>query len=169
MDLIDEEDDTTIALGNLVDDTLQALLELTFIFGSCHQSTHVERVELLVLQILGHIASYDTSCQSLNDGGLTCTRLTYQNRIVLGTATQYLQNTTYLIVTTDNWVEFALTRQVNQILGVLLETLIVVVGTLRLYLLALTQFLNGSLHLLFGATGILHDTGCCGVDTEQGE
>ena len=143
VDLVDEQDDATVALGNLVDDTLKSLLELTFIFRTCDKCAHVERVELLVLKVLGHIATNDTTGQSLNDSRLTSTRLTYKNRVVLSAAGENLQYATDLVITTDDWVELALTSHLNKILGELLKTLVVVVGTLRLYLLTLTKLLDG--------------------------
>ena len=143
VDLVDEQDDATVALSNLVDDALKTLLELTFIFCTCNKRAHVERVELLVLKVLGHIATNDTTGQSLNDSRFTSTRLTYKNRVVLGAARENLQYATNLVITTDDRVELALTSHLNKILGELLKTLVVVVGTLRLYLLTLTKLLDG--------------------------
>ena len=77
VDLVDEEDDASIALGHLVDDTLETLLKFTFVFGASHKCTHVEAVELLVLEVLGHVASHDTFGQSFHDGGLARAWLTY--------------------------------------------------------------------------------------------
>ena len=77
VNLVDEQDDTPFGLRHLVDDTLQAFLKLALVLGTGHQGTHVERVELLVLQVLGHVATDDTSGQSFYDGCLTRTRLTY--------------------------------------------------------------------------------------------
>ena len=77
VDLVDKQDDAALGLGHLVDHTLQALLKLTFVLGTCYQCTHIQRVELLVLQVLGHIATHNTTSQSLNDGCFTCTRFTY--------------------------------------------------------------------------------------------
>ena len=130
MDLVDEEDDATLGLRHLVDDRLQTLLELTLILRTSDQRTHIERVELLVLQVLRHVATNDTACQSFDDGGLTRTRLTNQNRVVLRTTRQDLQHATNLVVTSDDRVELTLTSQVDQILGILLQRLVVVVGRL---------------------------------------
>ena len=169
VDLIDEEDDAAFCLRHLVDDALQALLKLTLILRTCHQRTHIEGIELFVLQVLWHVATYDTTCQTFHDGGLTSTWLTNQDRVVLRMTGEDLQQTTDLIVTPDHRVELTLTRHINKVLGVLLQTLVVVVSRLRLYLLSLAQCLDGLQHLLLRTTGILHDTGCGGVHAEQGE
>ena len=131
VDLIDEEDDAAFCLRHLVDDALQTFLEFTFVFRTSHQRTHVEGVELLVLQVLGYISPYDTTCQTFHDGGLTRTGFADQDRVVLRTTREDLQQTADLIVTSDHRIEFALTRQIDQVLGVLLQRLIVVVS--RLY------------------------------------
>ena len=77
VNLIDEEDDTTIGTCNLRDNTLQSFLELALILRTCHKSTHIERIEHLILQVLRHVTTHDTLCQPLDDGSLTSTRLTY--------------------------------------------------------------------------------------------
>ena len=128
MDLIDEEDDATLGLRHLVDHAFQTLLKLTLILRSSHQCTHIERVELLVLQVLWYVATHDTSCQTLNDSGLTCTRFTNQNRVVLCSTTQNLQQPSDLIITTNHWVELTLACEVYQVFGILFEALIVLIS-----------------------------------------
>ena len=77
VDLVDEEDDLPVALRHLVDDGFQPFLELTFVFGTGDEGTHVQRVELLVLQVLRHVAPQDAVGQPFDDGRLTCSRFTY--------------------------------------------------------------------------------------------
>jgi len=77
MYFVNEKNNLPIGRDDLVDDGLQSLLKLTFIFGTSHQSTHVERIELLVLQILGHIATQDAVGKTFHDGSLSRTRFTY--------------------------------------------------------------------------------------------
>src|SRR5574344_1482579 len=77
MYLIDEEDDVTVALCHLVDHALQSFLEFTFIFGTCEQSPHIQREQLLVFQVFRHIPPYDTFGEPFHDSRLTRTRFTY--------------------------------------------------------------------------------------------
>ena len=167
--LVDEQDNTPIGFRHLVDDALQALLELTLVLGTSYQGTHVKRVELLVLQVFRHVATYDTSRQSFDDGRLTRTGFTDEYRVVLRAAAQDLQHTTNLIVTANDGVELTMTGQLHQVLGVLLQRLVVVVGTLRLHLLPLSQFLDGTAQVLLRDTGILHDAACRGTVSQQGQ
>ena len=143
MNLIDEEDDVAVGVGYFLDNALQALLELTFVLSTSNECAHVERIELLVLQVLRHIATHDTLCKTLHDGGLTSTRLTYQDRVVLGTARENLKHTANLFVTANHWVELATSGLLHEVLGVLFKTLIVLVGALALHVLTLSQLLDG--------------------------
>ena len=128
--LINEENDASLAFRHLVDDALQTFLKLTFILRTCHERTHVEGKELLVLQVFGHVTTHDTLGQTFYNGCFTCARLTNQDRVVLRTATQDLQYATDLVVAPNHRIEFALTGQVDEVLGIFTQRLIVVVGTL---------------------------------------
>ena len=83
VDLVDEEDDSPFGLRHLVDDALQTLLELTLILRTSHQRTHIEGIQLLVFQVLRHVATHNTACEALDDSGFTRTWLTNQNRVIL--------------------------------------------------------------------------------------
>ena len=56
VDLVDEQDDVA-AGADLLEHLLQALLEVTAVAGAGDQRAEVERVELLVLERLGHVAA----------------------------------------------------------------------------------------------------------------
>ena len=86
VNLVDKEDYLTLRLDDGIDDTLQTLLELTLVLGTSHEGTHIEGVYLLFLKVLRHVTTHDTLCQTFGNGCLTSTRLTYQNRVVLGTS-----------------------------------------------------------------------------------
>ena len=137
MYLIDEEDYAAFALGHLVDYALESFLKLALVFGSCHKCSHIERIELFVFQILRHVTSDDTLGESFHDGCLTGSRLTDEDRVVLGTPRQYLQYSSDFVVTAYHWVEFAGACLLHEVLGVFVETLIVLVAALRAHLLSL--------------------------------
>ena len=83
MDLVDEEDDLPFALGDLIDDALESLLELTLILRTCDQGTHIEGIDLLRAQVLGHITSDDTEGKSLGNGCLPYPWLPDEDRVIL--------------------------------------------------------------------------------------
>ena len=119
MNLVDEQYDVAIGSSNLLDDSLQPLLKLSLVFGSSHQGTHIERIELLVLEVFWHVSLDNALSQSLHYGRLSRSRLTYQYRIVLRAAAQYLKHAPNFLITAYHWVELALTGIINEVLGIL--------------------------------------------------
>ena len=92
-----------------------------------------------------------------------------EDRVVLRTAGEDLQDAAYLLVTAYNRVELALAGFLNEVLGVFLKTLIVLVARLRLHLLALSQFLNCLHGFSLRHAGILQNAACSRIDLKQGE
>ena len=167
--LVDEEDDVALRLLHLVDDGLQTFLKLAFVLGAGHQRAHVERVELLVLQVFGHVATEDTLGQSFDDGRLTCTRLAYQDGVVLGTAAQNLEHASDFLVTANDRVELAVSGGLDEVDGILLERLIGVFARLRGDLGALPQLADGGAQFLFGHAGVLQYARSGASYGEQGQ
>ena len=85
MQLVDEEDDVA-PLHDLLHHLLQALLELAAVLRAGDESREVERVDLLVLQQLGHLVRGDPGREPLDDGGLADAGLADQHRVVLRAA-----------------------------------------------------------------------------------
>ena len=73
-----------VAVLDLVDDLLQALLELAAVHRAGHQRAHVRAQHALVDSGLGHVAGDDALRQPLDDGRLADARLADQRRVVLG-------------------------------------------------------------------------------------
>ena len=75
-----------LALGvlDLLEDGLEALLELAAVLRTGDQRAQVERDDALVLEALGHVAAHDALGQALDDGGLADTGLADEDRVVLG-------------------------------------------------------------------------------------
>ena len=167
VNLVDEEDDLAFGLRHFLHDALQSFLKLAFILRTGQQRTHVEREELLVLQVLRHVTAHDALGQTFHDGGLTRARFTDEDRVVLRTARQNLQHASYLVVTAYHWVELAFAGIVDEVLGIFRERLEVLVAAHRLHLLPLSQFSNGLLQTFLGDAGILHDAAGGAVHREQ--
>ena len=73
MDLVDEQDDVA-AGANLLQDLLQAFLEVTAVAGTGHEGAEIQGVQVLILEGLGDVTVHDGLGQALNHGGLTHTR-----------------------------------------------------------------------------------------------
>ncbi len=86
VNLVDEEDNLSVGVGHLLDDALQTLLEFALVFGTSHQCAHVERIELLVLQVSARRHVRYALPKPFNDSGFTRSWFTYKDRVVLGSA-----------------------------------------------------------------------------------
>ena len=121
VDLIDEEDDLAGAVDDFLHDALQPLLEFTLVLRACDQRTHVQGIDLLALEVLGDIAVHDLLGDPFRDRRLADTRLTDQDRVVLGPPAQDLQHAPDLVVTSDDGVEPAAGSLFVQVDGELVQ------------------------------------------------
>ena len=124
--LVYKEDYLALALCHLGDDTLQTFLELALVLGTGNESAHVQGVNLFALEVLGHIATEDTVCQALHDGGLARTGFANEDGVVLCAAAQYLQHTTDFLVPTNHGVQFAVLGILDQVACKAVESLLLV-------------------------------------------
>ena len=115
--LVDEEDALTGRLYHVVDHPFEAFLKLAFILGASDECTHVERVHLLALEVLGHVATQYAVGEALHDGCLARTGFAYQYRIVFRAATEYLEYTAYLLVTANHRVQLAVLCRLVEVDG----------------------------------------------------
>ncbi len=126
--LVDEEHDLALRLGDLLEHGLQAVLELAAVLGPGDQRAEVERDHALVLERLGHVALHDALREPLDDRGLADARLADQDGVVLGAAREDLDHAAHLVVAADHRVELALARELGEIAAVALQRLVAVLG-----------------------------------------
>ena len=120
VDLVDEQDDVA-AGAHLLEDLLEALLEVAAVARAGHERAHVQGVELLVAQGLGDVAVDDGLAQALDDGGLAHAGLADENGVVLGAPGEDLHDPLHLLVAADDRVELALARRGGEIAPELVE------------------------------------------------
>ncbi len=122
--LVDEQDDLAVRLGDLLEHGLQPLLELAAVLRAGHEGAQVEGDDALVLQALRHVAAHDALREALDDGGLADARLADEDRIVLGPAGEHLDDAADFLVAPDDRVELRLAGEVRQVAAVALERLV---------------------------------------------
>ena len=120
VDLVDEQDDVA-AGADLLEHLLEALLEVAAVARAGDQGAEVERVDLLVLERLGHVAADDVLGEALDDGGLADAGLTDEDRVVLGAAAQHLHDPLDLVLASDDRVELALAGGLGEVAAELVE------------------------------------------------
>ena len=121
VELVDEQDHLAVAVLDLLEDGLQALLELTPELRPGDQRTEVERDDPLVLEPLGDVAADDPLGQAFDDRGLADSGLADQDRVVLRPAAQHLDDSPDLLIATDDRVQAACPGLGGQVATVLLE------------------------------------------------
>ncbi len=121
--LVQEQDDTPVAVGHFLQHRLQPLLELAAILRAGHQRAHIQRDNLLIPQPFRHVAVDNALRQPFDDGRLANARLADEHRVVLGAAADDLDNAPDFVVAPDHRVELARPRQRCQIAPVLFERL----------------------------------------------
>ena len=128
--LVDEQDDLAVGLLDLLEDGLQALLELAAVLGAGDQRADVERDDAAVAQRLGHVAGDDALGEALGDRGLADAGLADQDGVVLGAAREDLDDAADLVVAADDRVELAVLGGLREVAAELLERLVLVLGVL---------------------------------------
>ena len=128
--LVDEQDDLALGVGDLLEHGLEPLLELAAVLRAGDERAHVERDDALVLEALGHVAADDARGEPLDDGRLADARLADEHRVVLGAARQDLDDAADLLVAADDRIELALARQLGEVAAVALERLVGALGIL---------------------------------------
>ena len=106
--LVDEDDEASLGLGEFLHHRLEPLLELAPVLGTRQQQADVERHEVPVLERVGHVAVHDALRQALDDGGLADARLADEHRIVLGAPRQHLHDAADFLVPADDRIELSL-------------------------------------------------------------
>ena len=130
MQLVDEQDDLPFGVLDLLQDGLEALLELAAELRARDDRAEVQRDDLLVLEALRDVAADDALGEALHDRGLADARLADQDRVVLRPTAEHLDGPADLLVATDDRVELAGTRFLGQVAAVLLERLVGGLGVL---------------------------------------
>ena len=115
---------------DLVEDGLQALLELAAVLRAGEQRADVQRDDAPVAQRLGHVAGLDALGEALDDGRLADAGLADEHRVVLGAAAEDLDDAADLVVAPDDRVELALLGLRGQVAPELLQRLVLVLGRL---------------------------------------
>ena len=118
--LVDKQDNV-VGFGRLLDHVLEALLKLTAILGARDKTRQVERPDVLVHKVLGHVAGSDLLRQALDDGRLAHTGVTQDKRVVLGAARKDLHHALDFLFATDHGVELAVACFLRKVGGELLE------------------------------------------------
>ncbi len=128
--LVDEEHDLALRVGDFLQHGLQPFLELAAVLRAGDERAHVERDDPLVAQPFGHVAADDALRQPFDDGRLADAGLADEHRVVLRAAREHLNHAPDLLVAADDRIELALARDLREVAAVALERLVLALGIL---------------------------------------
>ena len=123
-----EKDNLSFALAYLVQHGFQPFLELAAEFRARNQRTHIQGENGLVFQTFGHVAAHNPLRKPLHDCGLAHAGFAYQHGIVLRLAGKYPDDVPYLVVASDDGVEFLLFRAFHEVETVFVQGVVSVFG-----------------------------------------
>src|SRR5439155_21896533 len=146
--LVDEEDDPALGGLDLVQDGLEALLELAAILRACEQRADVERPDALALEAFWHVARDDALSEPLDDRGLADAGIADEDRVVLRPAREDLDDAAHFLVAADHRVELSLLGGGGEVAAELLERLVGLLRILRGHALATADRLDLRLELI---------------------
>jgi len=123
MQLVDEGDHLAFGAGDLLEDRLEALLELTAVLRAGDHRAEVEGDERLAAQALRDVAGDDALGKTLDDCGLADAGVADEDGVVLGPAAQHLDDAADLGIAADHRVQSSFTGRGGQVGAVLLQGL----------------------------------------------
>jgi hypothetical protein len=121
--LVDEEDDLALGVGDLLEHGLEAVLELAAVLGAGDHAPRSREMTRLFFRISG-TSPDDALGEALDDGGLADAGLADEHRVVLGAPGEHLDDAADLLVAADDRVELALAGARGEVGAVLLERLV---------------------------------------------
>jgi hypothetical protein len=155
--LVDEQQDAALGGLHLLQDGLQALLELAAVLRAREEHAHVEGEDRPVAEALRHVAVHDALCEPLDDRRLAHAGVADQHRVVLRLAGQDLDDAADLAVATDHRVEPAAARLRDEVPSVPLERLVRRLGRLARDTLAPAHLGQDLQQALAGEAAVVQD------------
>ena len=155
MYLVDEEEYLAFGSSHLLYDGFEPLLELALILRAGDQRSHVEREYLFAAQVFGYVAVHDTAGDALRDGRLAHARLADEDGVVFRPARKNLEYAPYLLVASDDGVEFSGACHLVQVDGIFAQCVEYLFGSLAVYRAAFAELLYRRNELFFRHTAPL--------------
>ena len=149
--LVDEENDLALGVGDLLEHGLEPFLELAAILRPGNERSHVEREDLLVLEPFRHVAADDPLRKAFDDGGLADAGLADEHRVVLGATREHLDDAANLLVAADHRVELAFAREIREVAAVPGERLVGGFRVLRRHSLAAAHLRERGVQRVFAS------------------
>ncbi len=119
--LVDEEDDVVLALTRLLDDVVEALLELAAVLRPRDDGSEVEDEDALLAEARGDVLLHDALGEALGDRRLPDPRFPDEDRVVLRLAIQDVDDAIDLRLPADDGVELPRPRLRDEVGGEVIQ------------------------------------------------
>ena len=119
VEFVDKEDDCPLALLHFLQDCLEPFLEFAAVLCTGNEGAHVQGVELVPLEVLGHVALDDTVGQTFHDGCLANTCLADKHGVVLGPAREDAYDAADFLVPAYDRIKLAVAHVLQKVACVL--------------------------------------------------
>ena len=164
MQLVNKQDDFTLALFDFLQNAFQTFLKLAAVFCTCHQSAHIQAEHLAVFQVFRHVTAHNTLCQTFGNGCFTNARLTNQHRVVFCFSGQNANHISDFGIAPDHGVQLLRFCQRHQVLAVFIQNVIGGFGVVACHALIAAHFrkrlqkavfvhTKGFQHFFYGTAG----------------
>ena len=120
VELVDEQDHVRIR-RYFVDYVLESLLEISAIFGTCDYGAEIQRYESFAFQHRRDVSVDDLDGDSFHDGGFADSGITDEHRIVLPSASENLDDTLYLVLSSHERIQSSFTCSLCYVVAELFE------------------------------------------------
>ncbi len=117
MGFVNEQNDRARQRLDLVNDPLQATLELAFDTGTCLEQAHIKRQQFDIFQWIRNFTPNDSQRQPFDNCSFANTRLAHHNRIVLAAASQYVDHLPQAVVPTQHRIKRPLPGLLRQVMS----------------------------------------------------
>jgi len=121
MSFVDEHNDRLRGRLHFIDHTFQSAFEFTFDTGTGLQQPEIERTNRHVSKRFRYIALRDTKGKTLHNRGLTDAGFTCEDRVVLTTTCQDVNDLPDLEIAAENRVDLTSASFCRQVLGKLIK------------------------------------------------
>mmetsp|Transcript_15893 Transcript_15893/g.60538 ORF Transcript_15893/g.60538 Transcript_15893/m.60538 type:complete len:275 (-) Transcript_15893:505-1329(-) len=150
MNLVDEEDDASVAFADLLQDCFEALLELAAVLCARDERAHVQGHHAPPLERLGDISADDPLRKPFRDGRLSDAGLAEEDGVVLRASTEDLDDSADFLVAPNDWIQLARGRIFRQVPTVLGQRLVGRLRVLGVHLVDPANVLDTRAQLVLG-------------------
>ena len=121
--LINEQNDFTLAGGDFLEERLEPFFKFTTILGPGNHRAQIHGHEPFVFQGFRHITAHDAAGQAFGNGGLAHARFADEDGIVFGATGEHLHDAADFLVATDDGVNLPLPGQGGEVTAVFFKGL----------------------------------------------